>query len=136
MSEQVQTPPSRDRRGDAQAYWQALQERKLIVPKCRRCGETFFYPRPFCPFCMSDDTTWVTSTGRGRIYSFTVTARAPRFKIPAMVTLDEGPTMMTAIETADPAAVFIGQEVVVDFARLADGTALPVFRPADDAHGA
>lgn len=77
---------------------------------------------------MSDDTSWITVSGRGRIYSFTITARAPTFKIPAMVTLDEGPTVMTAIIHDNPDDVVVGQIVALDFMTIDDGTTLPVFR--------
>ncbi len=129
MSEQNAATASRNRRGDSGEYWQALSERRLIIPQCLSCGETYFYPRPFCPFCMSDDIAWVSASGKGTVYSFTTSARAPQFKVPAMVTLDEGPTLMTAIEGIDPASVFIGQKVEVVFAELADGTVVPVFAP-------
>lgn len=120
------------RKGDSEVYWQALREKKLILPKCNACGETYFYPRPFCPFCMSDDTGWIDASGRGTIYSFTVTARAPMFKVPAMVTLDEGPTMMTAIVAVDPTDIAIGQEVTIDFSEMPEGVVIPVFRPSGE----
>jgi len=77
---------------------------------------------------MSDDTAWIKACGKGRIYSFTVTARAPIFKVPAMVTLDEGPTVMTAIIHDNPDDIAVGQTVALDFMTMEDGAVLPVFR--------
>jgi uncharacterized OB-fold protein len=48
----------------------------------------------------------------------------------AYVTLDEGPTVMTNIATADVDAVRIGQRVKVAFEDTDTGHKLPVFAPA------
>ncbi|MDP1632701.1 MAG: OB-fold domain-containing protein [Caulobacter sp.] len=114
---------------EAQPYWEAAAEGRLLIKTCNNCGEKHFYPRPFCPFCMSDDTAWVECSGGGEIYSFTVTARAPVFQAPALITLDEGPVMMSAVIDADPAGLAIGQRVRVTFVPTADGQPIPVFRP-------
>lgn len=115
---------------EAAAYWAAAAEGRLLVKSCRSCGDSYFYPRPFCPFCMSDDTAWLECSGAGTIYTFTITARAPVFQIPAMIVLAEGPVMMSAIVDADPADVAIGQPVQVAFVPTVDGQPIPVFRPA------
>jgi uncharacterized OB-fold protein len=113
---------------DAKPYWEAAAEGRLLVKACNACDQAYFYPRPLCPFCMSDDTRWLECSGGGEVYSFTVTARAPVFQVPALITLDEGPTMMSAIVDADPASVAIGQRVRVAFAPTVDGQPIPVFR--------
>lgn len=130
MSEAKPLPPSPTIYPEAKPYWDAAGEGRLRIMRCNGCGEAYFHPRPFCPFCMSSDTSWIEATGQGTIYTFTVTARAPNFKVPAMVALDEGPIMMTAIVECDPQSIAIGQRVTVAFAPTADSVAVPVFRPA------
>lgn len=114
---------------EAKPYWDAAGEGRLMIMRCNDCGEAYFHPRPFCPFCVSNNTVWVQAAGTGTIYTFTHTARAPVFQVPAMIALDEGPIMMSAVVECDPQTVAIGQRVTVTFAPTADGVALPVFRP-------
>jgi uncharacterized OB-fold protein len=114
---------------EAKPFWEAASEGTLLIQKCDACGEAYFHPRPFCPFCLSAETSWFTAAGTGTIYSYTVTARAPVFKIPAFIALDEGPVIMSAIVEADPETVGVGQRVTVTFVPTADGPPLPAFRP-------
>lgn len=129
MAEDPNLPASPEIWPEATPYWEAGTEGRLLIKACKACGEKHFYPRPFCPFCMSDDTVWLECSGEGTVYSFTVTARAPVFQVPALITLDEGPTLMSAVIEADSATVAIGQRVRVAFAPTAGGQPIPVFRP-------
>ena|ERR1700712_3892142 len=130
MNEATPLPPSPVVYPEARPYWDAAGEGRLLIMRCNACGEAYHHPRPYCPFCISDDTVWIEASGKGVVYTFTVSARAPFFQVPAMVALDEGPVMMTAIVDCDPGSVSIGQRVTVGFAPTADGVPLPVFRPA------
>jgi hypothetical protein len=116
-------------------FWAATTEERLLLRRCRACGEAIWYPRPACPFCHSADTVWEQASGRGRIYTFTVVRRgagvysgAPY--VLAYVELDEGPRMMTNIVDCDFDAVEIGLPVEVVFHPAGEGAALPRFRPA------
>jgi hypothetical protein len=76
-------------------------------------------------------THWKTSSGRGTVYSFSVTRRAgPEPFCIAYVTLDEGVSMMTHIVDCDLEAVRIGQKVRVVFAPTENGAPVPTFTPA------
>lgn len=128
MADEKKLAPSPEVAPEAKPYWDAAAEGRLLIKLCGTCGERHFPPRPFCPFCMSDDTDWLPCSGGGAIYSFTVAPRAPVFQVPAMVALDEGPVMMSAIIDADPAQLSVGARVSVDFAPTAGGQPIPVFR--------
>lgn len=128
MSDEIKLAASPEIWPEAEPYWEAAAEGRLLIKACKGCGEKHFYPRPFCPFCMSDDTEWLECSGAGTIYSFTVTARAPVFQVPAYIALDEGPVMMSAVVEADPETVSVGQRVRVDFTPTANGQPIPVFR--------
>ncbi|HOA92653.1 MAG TPA: Zn-ribbon domain-containing OB-fold protein [Quisquiliibacterium sp.] len=115
-----------------QPYWDAAKEGKLLVKRCKDCGEFHFYPRAICPFCFSDQTEWVESKGTGSIYSYSVMRRGVPvpFAI-AYVTLDEGITMLTNMaDGTDLDGLSIGQKVKVAFKAAEDGSAVPVFTPA------
>ena len=90
----------------------------------------------------ADDLEYFAATGRGTVYTFTVTNQnqAKGFAeacpyVMAYVDLDEGPRLLTNIVGCDPADVTIGMAVVADFVSQErdDGEqfAVPVFRPAD-----
>jgi len=57
---------------DTQPYWDAARDGKLLIRRCRACGEASFYPRPFCPECWSNDVDWETATGRATLYTWSV----------------------------------------------------------------
>jgi uncharacterized OB-fold protein len=130
MAAAVQLPSAPEIWPEAAPYWQGAADGVLMLMRCLACEEHYVHPRPFCPHCGSDRTEWREAQGSGMIYTFTVTERAPVFKVPAMVELAEGPIMMTAIVDCEPADVKIGQPVTVSFCPTDGGAPLPVFRPA------
>jgi hypothetical protein len=111
-------------------YWDAAAKGQLLVRKCTACGETHHYPRAICPFCFSDKTGWITASGKGVIYSYSVMRRALVPYVMAYVTLAEGPTMMTNIVDCDFDKLRIGQAVNVVFKPTDGGPPLPMFTPA------
>lgn len=97
-----------------------------------------------CPQCRSLDSTWVTTSGRGTIWSFIV-AHPPLLPAYAelapynaiVVALDENPSIRFvgnlvasaegAINEIDPAGIEIGEPVEVVFAKVEEVT-LPRWR--------
>lgn len=121
---------------DSREYWEAAGRHELRLPHCTQCDRPFFYPRILCPRCHSDAVEWRRMSGRGVIYSYTISRRpaGPAFKemapyIVALVDLEEGPRLLTNIVTDDISAVRIGQTVSVTFEDLEGNIALPLFQP-------
>jgi len=108
-------------------YFDAAAEGRLVIKKCGACGQVHHYPRALCPFCGSDRTEWVTASGHGTIYSYSVMRRVPAPYAIAYVTLAEGPTMMTNIVDCDLDAICIGQRVHVTFKPTDGGAPVPMF---------
>ena len=119
-----------DQSPETKPYWDAAAKGRLLLKKCNACGEPHFYPRSICPFCFSDDTTWIEASGNGKIYSYSVMRRVPVPYVVAYVTLAEGPTMITNVVDCDPNTVKIGQAVRVTFKPSDGGPPLPMFTPA------
>src|SRR5687767_10652889 len=92
-------------------FWSKANEGQLSVPQCRSCGKFHWYPRAHCPFCTSHQVELKTASGRGTIYTFSVSRRGKDSYVIAYVTLDEGVTMMTNIVNGDAAKLAIGQPV-------------------------
>jgi len=121
---------------ESRGWWEALQRHELYVQRCRACGTTRLPPRAVCPACLSSEVEWVRATGRGTIYSFTVTHQnqAPGFReelpyVLAIVELAEGPRIMTNIVGCAPADVRIGAAVEVVFDDVTPEVTLAKFRP-------
>lgn len=60
---------------DAEPFWEATAEHRLVVPRCERCASVIWYPRGFCPSCSSFDIEWIELGGTGSIYSFSIPRR-------------------------------------------------------------
>ncbi|MCB0994441.1 MAG: Zn-ribbon domain-containing OB-fold protein [Acidimicrobiales bacterium] len=126
-----------------EGFWQAAREHRLVVQQCAGCGALRHYPQPMCASCHSDAFTWTPVSGRGTVYTFTVTHQAfhPAWKerVPfavATVELDEGFRMVTDLPTEDVERVQIGAPVECFFEdhQLDDGSTFtfPRFRLAAD----
>ncbi|GAB3354469.1 MULTISPECIES: Zn-ribbon domain-containing OB-fold protein [Giesbergeria] len=110
------------------AYWQAADEGRLLVKRCRTCGEFHHYPRDICPHCLSSDTEWCQASGMGKVYSLSTMGRGEAAYTLAFVTLQEGVTLMSNLVDCDPARIAIGDPVRVVF-QPTDGHAVPMFTP-------
>jgi len=71
-------------------FFDAAAQGTLMLKKCAACSQSHFYPRAICPYCSSDRTEWITASGRGTIYSYSVMRRVPVPYAIAYVTLEEG----------------------------------------------
>ncbi|MDQ0189482.1 Zn-ribbon domain-containing OB-fold protein [Alicyclobacillus cycloheptanicus] len=123
--------PVRD--GDSTPFWNGVDQHELRIQQCQACAAYVFYPRSICPHCFSDQLIWNVSSGRGRIYSYTVVHRsfgpfeqeAPF--VVAIVELEEGVRMMTRI--VGPASqVKVDAPVRVTYERVDDDLTLPYFQ--------
>lgn len=119
---------------ESRPFWEAARRHRLELPRCNRCGQSWFPPSCLCPNCLSDDFRWEEVSGRGRVHSFVVFHRtyhpafAPRVPyIVAVVELDEGPRMLTNLVDVDPHKVRCGLRVTVTFDDVRPGLSIPKF---------
>lgn len=116
-------------------FWDAVDESRLVLPRCLACQTLIWYPRSFCPSCHRAEVEWVECAGTGTVYSFSITEkgdgpwRGAGPYVLAYVQLDEGPRVLTNIVGCAPSSVSIGLPVEVVFERNHEGRALPRFRP-------
>lgn len=122
---------------ETRPFWDASREHRFLIARCHACGRAHHYPRPFCPFCWSEDVAWEDASGRATLYTYStvhVNDMAPfAGQLPyvaAVVELDEGPRVMTRIVDADPEQLHIGMALEVGFVDLSPEITAPVFRPA------
>jgi uncharacterized protein len=120
---------------ETQTFWDATTEGRLLLTRCPSCQEIIWYPKAICVTCGGEATEWIDASGRGTIYSYTVTRngqgpyRPASPYVLAYVELTEGPRIVTNIVDVNPDDVHVGQEVTVVFHDTGQGAALPRFRP-------
>ena len=121
---------------DNAEHFQALEDGRLLLPRCDRCSTVFWYPRHHCPTCGARTVSWVTASGRGVIYSFTVVRRGsgPYADVGpyvlAYVELDEGVRVLCNITgVGDMQSLNIGMPVEAVFDREPETAVLLRFRP-------
>ena len=123
---------------DDEAFWDGCQNDELRMQRCAACKKYRWLPRPMCPFCNALEHEWVTVSGRGRVFSWTVIVHpvhpAANEKVPynvAQVQLDEDPNLIlvTNLVDIDNDAIRIDMPVEVVFVEHEPGVKIPKFRP-------
>ena len=121
---------------ETKPFWDATAEGKFLLPKCDNCSAIIWYPRAFCPECSGTAISWIAASGKGTIYSFSITRkgggvwaeRSPY--VIAYVELEEGPRVLTNIVGCPVDDVSIGMSVRVVFDKTEEGPAVFRFTPA------
>ncbi len=98
MSETPVITPTMFRSKEAAPYWEGLEQGVVRYQHCTACDQAVFYPRTFCPYCMSEDALeWRRSSGLGKLYTyselFVPPTEADRDRIPyvlGIVEMSEG----------------------------------------------
>lgn len=120
---------------EAQPFFDALKEHRLVVQCCADCGALQHPPQAMCRSCGSTALDWAEMSGKGVVYSYVVTHQAVH---PALVghtplatvevELAEGPHVTSNLVDVPPEAVTIGTPVEVVFEEVRAGVVLPLFR--------
>jgi uncharacterized OB-fold protein len=118
-------------------FWEAAREHRLLVQRSQKTGRYVFYPRAVSPFGADDALDWVEVSGRGIVYTFSVTHQptgaAWAGDVPyaiAVVQLEEGVHMTANIVDCDPERIYIGMPVEVRFVDVTPDVTLVQFGPA------
>jgi uncharacterized OB-fold protein len=86
----------------AQRFWDALEDGRFLLRRCKECDRTYYPPAPLCPYCYGDDVSWVESDETGTLYSFTRYSRTPpgfgETVVLGLVDLAEGPRVLAPID--------------------------------------
>ena len=133
MAEDTRANPAVDER--SRPFFEAAERGVLALQRCEAC-QTYLHPvRGRCTSCGDTRIAWVESSGRGRVWSHGLLRRSylPEHegKLPlalVWVELDERVRFASRLATGEDSAVRTGDRVAVVFERLADGSAVPVFR--------
>lgn len=119
--------------GDSAYFWEECNKGNLVIQFCEDCNKHIYYPRIVCPNCMSRNIKWVKSSGKGKIYTYTIARRpaGPSFseKVPyviALVELEEGVRILSNIINCDVDKVSCELPVEVVFEKVGN-IHLPMF---------
>ena len=120
-------------------FWDAVDSRRLVIQRCQGCRRYHHPPVELCAKCLSSDLAFEPVSGRGSIYSFTIThdARQPAFAeiqpyTVAVVELEEQPElfMLSNIPGVPTDDIKSGMPVEVTFEEVVPGRFIPQFQPA------
>jgi uncharacterized OB-fold protein len=119
-------------------FWEGARRGELRIQHCLTCGLHQHYPRFLCSHCGADTLEFVTATGNGAVYSFTVIRQngVPPFneRVPfviAAVDLDEtGARILASMPSLAPADARIGMRVRATFRPANDEVAFVDFEAA------
>lgn len=113
-------PPPRVVAVEDRPFWDAIDAGEFVLARCA-CG-VYYARAQACLACQAgaDALRWVPASGRGTVRSFIVFDKPyhPYFdeRVPyivAVVTLEEGPELVTNVIEIDVAAVRIGMPVAI-----------------------
>jgi hypothetical protein len=109
---------------------------ELRFQRCEDCATWRHPPRVACARCGSERAQWALSSGRGRLYSWTVTHQplVPGFAedVPyavAVVELEEGVRLVSGLRGVALDELAIGLPLEVAFERPSQSVGLHYFRP-------
>ena len=117
-------------------YRECARARRLVFQRCEACGTLRHPPRILCARCGSERVSWVSSEGRGTVFSWTVTHQAPHPAFASLVPyavvvveLEEGVRIVASLRGLDPAELELGLAVEVALEEVSEGVLLPYVRP-------
>jgi uncharacterized protein len=108
---------------------------ELRFQRCTECKAWRHVPREMCPECGSTDWDWQKSTGRGRVFTWTVAVRPlhPAFAgcapyAPVVVEMEEGVRLLSEVTDCAPDELVIDMPVEVVFEPVTPEITLPKFK--------
>lgn len=118
-------------------HWEGACNREFLIQRCADCGHVWFPPEANCSHCLSTNTEWIKSSGRGTVVSFVVYYQGwlPGYRdaVPynvAIVELEEGVRFINNIVGVPNESIEIGMPVEVTFEDVTPDITIPRFKPA------
>lgn len=120
-------------------FWAHCANNMLCFQCCVDCETWRHIPRFMCARCGSPNWGWRQSSGRGKIYTWTVAhmPMSPEFDTifpyaVLVVEMEEGVRITAGLRDLDFKDLNIGLPVEVIFEPLKNGAVLPFFRPRSE----
>ncbi len=115
-------------------WWEACDQGRLLIQRCKSCQTLRHPPRPMCGQCQSMEWDSIESTMDGEVLSFTELhhPKVPGYQYPlvcAVIRLAEGTNFVANVVGCEPAEVHIGMRVKGVVEQVDEKTMLPQFYP-------
>jgi len=116
-------------------WWEAIDQGRLLIQRCKSCGTLRHPPRPMCGNCQSVEWDSIESSLEGEVFSYTEVnyPKFPGYPYPlvcGLIQLKEGTRLVANIVGCDPEKVHVGMKVKGKVERVDEKTVLPNFYPA------
>jgi len=135
MSQADYTLPLPELDGLHGAFYAHCKNRALHFQRCDDCQTFRHVPREMCAECGSWNWSWQPSSGRGKVFTWTIVERPmhPSFAqacpyAPVVVEMEEGVRLLSEVTGVAPADLEIDMEVEVHYDDVTDEVALPKFK--------
>ena len=121
-------------------FWDAVQERRLMVQNCASCGRNQYPPRAACQFCQGQTLNWKDVEGKGHVITWGVLedshlpVRAADQPLNLVVVgLDEDPNInfYSNLPGQPVRQVKVGGKVELTFVEAPDGSLIHEWKPVD-----
>ena len=123
---------------ETQPFWDGCAEGQLRLQHCSDCQHVQYPPRKLCSGCFSTNVAWRSASGRGTVLSWSIVVApgAPGFDtevpfISVIISLEEGPTMLSVLRACEADQVEFDMPVKVVFEQRSESIFVPYFRPLD-----
>jgi uncharacterized protein len=119
-------------------FWEACRDGRFLLHRCDIC-KRHYWPASRCIDHGGKAMQWVTASGRGTLYTYTIMHHAytssMKGKIPyvvAVVKLEEGPFFHSNLVDCSPDEVAIGLSLKAVMREHETGLVVPMFQPTSD----
>jgi uncharacterized OB-fold protein len=137
MSQSSYTLPLPELDGLHKEFFDHCKSHALQFQRCDDCQNFRHVPREMCAECGSWAWSWVASSGRGRVFTWTVVERPmhPAFAeacpyAPVVVEMEEGVRLLSEVVDVAPAELEIDMEVSIYYDDVTEDVTLPKFKRA------
>jgi len=137
MADQEYNKPLPLMEGPAAEFYGFCRNNELRFQRCKACHTWRHVPRDMCAECGSWEWEWAKSSGRGKLFTWTVVTLPmhPAFKdeVPyavCLIEMEEGPRIVSRIVDVVPQDLEDEMPVEVFFEAVTPEVTLPKFRRA------
>ena len=117
-------------------FWEGSKKHRLMIQKCAACETHRFPPSVTCAKCGETNSSWVKSSGRGKVFSFVTFYRLYHKGwegglpyVVAVIELEEGARILSNVIDIPVEKVVCDMPVKVVFEDVTENVTLPKFSP-------